>query len=283
MVLCASCKNKTSLEQCPSQAVKGLLFCGKHVKSKVKRLWADLNNGKKNATHIQKIWRGYFIRKRLKLAGEGVLNRKDCHNTEELVTLDDKTKVHPLNYFSFREADKLWWFDVRSLYHILKKSAKPANAYTRQLLSIDTRKRLRDLCRIRKKLGIDNYHDAPKPETFADLVNEKWLTVCHIIEENGFFDMNHLLFSSLNKTQLYILMNFIYIDLLEYSSEHKTPDSNRKKYIVWVKTLLTKFAKYKYGSLQASYNVSRVLLSILNDCSENYTVCFIIISAACRL
>ena len=91
-MICASCKNKTTLERCPSQAIKGLLFCGKHAKTKVKRLWADLNNGKKYAILLQKVWRGYFIRKRLKLAGEGVLNRKDCHNTEELVTLDDKTK-----------------------------------------------------------------------------------------------------------------------------------------------------------------------------------------------
>jgi len=99
----------------------------------------------------------------LKLAGEGVLNRKDCHNTEELVTMDEKGKLHPLDYFSFREADKLWWFDVRSLYHILKRSPKPENPYTRQALSIETRRRLRDVCRIRKKLTIDNYHDAPKP------------------------------------------------------------------------------------------------------------------------
>jgi len=283
MVLCASCKNKTSFEQCPSQAVKGLLFCGKHVKSKVKRVWADLNNGKKNAIFIQKVWRGYFLRKRLTLAGEGVLNRKECHNTEELVTLDDKSKLQPIDYFSFREADKLYWFDVRSMYHILKRSPRPENPYTRQLLTIDTRRRLRDICRIRKNLGLENYHDPPKPESFADLVNEKWLTLCQIFEENGFFDMNYLLFSALNRSQLYVLLNLIQMDMVSFASEHKSMSSRRYQYVSWIKSVLSNFEKNRTQRLQSAWATSKVLLSILYDCPENYPVCFIIISAICRL
>jgi len=282
MVVCASCKNKTSLEQCPSQAIKGLLFCGKHAKAKVKRLWAEVNNGKNHAILLQKVWRGYFMRKRLKLAGEGVLNRKECHNTEELVTLDEKNKVHPLNYFSFREADKLWWFDVRSMYQILKHSAIPANPYTRQALSIETRRRLRDVCRIRKKLGLENYHDTPKSETFAALVSEKWLTVCQIIEENGFFDMNHLLFASLNRSQLYVMLNLIKQDLISFASEHPA-GSRRYQYVTWLKSVLSNFEKGRSQRTQASWATSRLLLSILYDCPENYTVCFIIISSVCRM
>jgi len=279
---CSSCKNKTSLERCPSQAIKGLLFCGKHAKARVKRLWAEENNGKKNASLIQKVWRGYFLRKRLKLAGEGVLNRKECHNTEELVTLDDKTKVHPLDYFSFQEADKIWWFDVRSLHHIMKRSIKPDNPYTRQPLSIETRRRLREVCRIRKKLRIENYHEAPVPLAFPDVVNEKWLTVCQIIEENGFFDMNHLLFSSLNRSQLYVMLNLIKQDLVSFASEHPL-GSRRYQYVTWLKSVLTNFEKGRSQRLQASWATSRLLLSILYDCPENYTVCFIIISSVCRM
>jgi hypothetical protein len=262
--------------------MKGLLFCGKHAKAKVKRLWADVNNGKKHAIVLQKVWRGYCMRKRLKLAGEGVLNRKDCHNTEELVTLDEKSKVHPLNYFSFREADKLYWFDIRSIYQILKQSAVPANPYTRQPLSIDTRRRLRDVCRLRKRMGIENYHEPPKPETFAALVSEKWLTVCQIIEENGFFDMNHLLFASLNRSQLYVMLNLIQQDLISFASEHPA-GSRRYHYVTWLKSVLINFEKGRTQKLQASWATSRLLLSILYDCPENYTVCFIIISSVCRM
>ena len=282
MVLCASCKNKTSTEQCPSQSMKGMLFCGKHAKTKIKRLWAEVNNGNQKAIIIQKLWKGYFLRHRLKLAGEGVLNRKNCHNTEELVTLDDKTKVHPINYFSFREADKLYWFDVRSMYHILKRSAKPENPYTRQPLTIETRRRLRDICRIRKKLRLENYHDPPLPHHFAELINEKWLTVCQIIEENGFFDMNHLMFSSLNRSQMYVLLNFIRLDMVAFATEHSIR-SKRYQYLQWLRTCLTNFEKNRTNRLQCSWATSKVLLSILYDCPENYPVCFIIVSAMCRL
>jgi hypothetical protein len=270
------------LDQCPSQAMKGLLFCGKHAKTKVKRIWADLNNGKDKAIRIQKIWRGYFVRKRLALAGEGVLTRRGCHNNEELVTLDEKDKVHPMDYFSFREADKLYWFDVRSIYTILKRSVKPDNPYTRQPLTIETRRRLRDVCRIRKKLELPNYHDTPLPEHFADLVNEKWLTVCQIIEENGFFDMNHLLFASLNRSQLYVLLNLIHLDLISYASEH-SHTSRRYQYVQWIKTCLVNLEKGRTQRLQCSWATSKAFLSILYDCSENYAVCFIIVSAICRM
>ena len=283
MVLCASCKNKTSFDQCSANALKGLLFCGKHSKCKEKRIWSALNGNNDKACIIQKYWRGYFVRHKITLAGPGVLNRKDCHNSEELVTLDDKLKVHPLDYFSFIEADKLYWFDIRSLHEYVRNIPTPINPYTRQPITLDARKNLRKLCQIRKREGLFNLHSEPMYQEFGERVNRKWLEMCQIIEENGFEHVNHLLFASLNKTQLYVLLNFIYIDLIEFASEHKTPSSTRKKYCTWMKSLLSKFVKFKYGSLQASFNVVSTLLSILNDCPQPYTVCFIIISAVVRL
>ena len=283
MVLCASCKNKTSLDQCTSHALKGLLFCGKHIKTKHKRLWSDLNKNKTNIVLIQKLWRGYFIRNKLKLAGPGVLHRKNCHNTEELVTLDDKNKVSPLQYFSFVEADKLYWFDIRSLYQYARGCAKPANPYTRQELTIETRQRLRRLCQIRVRECIPNVHELNMEKEFAEIIDSKWLEVCQIIEENGFFDTNHLLFVSLNKTQLYVLLNLIHADLIAYASEHTTPNSRRKRYVTWTKSAISNFSKFKNGRTIASYTAAKTLLSILNDSKEQYTICFIIISAVVRL
>jgi hypothetical protein len=40
-------------------------LCGKHVKSKYPRLWNVVNNIDKNVILISKIWKGYFIRKKL--------------------------------------------------------------------------------------------------------------------------------------------------------------------------------------------------------------------------
>jgi hypothetical protein len=280
-MLCASCKNKTSTDRCPAQPIKGLLFCGRHAKTRVKRLWVDIIGGESRISKIQKMWRGHFIRKRLRLAGEGVLNRSACHNTEELVTLDEKNKVGPLDYFSFKESDKLWWFDVRSLNQVMKTALKPLNPYTRQELSIETRQRLRETCRIRKKLGLPLFHDVSKL-SFFQVVEEKWLHVCQIIEENGFFDMNHLLFTSLNRSQLLVMLNFIHQDLVSFASEHPA-GSRRYQYVQWIRTCLANFMRNKPNRIEASFSVAKALLSILYDCRENYTVCFIIISSVCRM
>jgi len=283
MVLCASCKNKTSLDQCTSHALKGLLFCGKHIKTKHKRLWSELNINKTKIILIQKIWRGYFLRHKLALAGPGVLDRKNCHNTEELVTLDDKNNVSPLDYFSFMEADKLYWFDIRSLYQYARACPKPANPYTRQELTIETRHRLRKLCQIRVRSCIPNIRELNQESKFTEIVEQKWLELCQIIEENGFFDTNHLLFMSLNKTQLYILMNLIHADLIAHASGHAKPGSRREKYLDWSKATIAGFTKHKSTPMNASYFVAKTLLSILNDSKEQYTICFIIISAIVRL
>ena len=284
MVQCASCKNKTSTDQCPSKAIKGLIFCGKHVKSKEKRIWAEVNNCNKSAVLIQKYTRGFLLRNYIKLLGEGVLNRKKCHNDEELVTLDEKTKMYPLDYFSFEEADKLWWFDVRSLNHILRTNLRPENPYTRQRLTPEIRKRLREVCRIRKRLGLFNLHDKPKELPLDEKLFQQWMHISQIIEENGFFDTNPLFFMSMNKEQIHVFLNLIHKDLEAYASEHTTPNSRRRQYVSWARNLLNGFSRRpQWRSFVCSYMVSKTLLAILNDAKENYPICFIIISALCRM
>ena len=284
MVQCASCKNKTSTDQCPSKAIKGLIFCGKHIKSKDKRIWAEINNGNKKAIMIQKYVRGFLLRNYLKLLGEGVFNRTRCHNDDEMVTLDEKTKSYPLDYFSFEEAGKLWWFDVRSLNHILRNNLRPENPYTRQKLTPETRKRLREVCRIRKRLGLFNLHDKPKETSLDEKLYKQWMHVSQIIEENGFFDTNPLFFMSMNKEQVNVFLNLIHKDLEAYASEHTTSNSRRKQYVQWNKNILSAISRRpSWRSFVCSYMASKTLLTILNDAKENYPICFIIMSALHRM
>ena len=129
-------------------------MCGKHAKAKNPRVWAEICRLDKNAVLIQKIWRGYSVRWWLELAGPGVLKRSLCHNEEELVTLDEKTSTHPFDYFGFEENGNVYWFDVRSIAENSNMNIEPLNPYTREPLSMNTRKRLRHLClrRYRKQL-----------------------------------------------------------------------------------------------------------------------------------
>ena len=270
-MLCASCKNKTSPEQCSSNALKGLLFCGKHLKMKKKRLWADQFESKKQVIIIQKIWRGFFVRKCLKLCGEGVLKRSLCHNDDDLITTESKTAVHPFNYFSITEADKIYWFDVRSIHQWVRNNS--TNPYTRQPINLVDRARLRELCIMRRRMHLVNLHLADSS------VSAKWKEICQIIEENGFFDMDPLFFESLTKTSLHDFLMIMMQDLVAYASEHPKT-SRRHIYVEWIKFRIQSFNKFKYV---ISEKVANTLLNILCDLQNNYDVCYIIVSARCRL
>jgi len=273
-MLCASCKNKNSNEQCKSNVLKGFIFCGKHLKVKKKRIWSDVSPNRNEAIIIQKMWRGYFIRKLIKFAGEGVLKRSLCHNEEELVTMESKNKLDPLSYFSINEAGKVYWFDICSMNQWIRTST--TNPYTRQPLAINDRIRLREICRMRRKMYLASLHQSDHS------LSSKWLEICQIIEENGFFDMNHQFFQNLGRSALHDFMIIVLQDLIAYADKH-SKTSRRQFYVEWVKNRIEHFRKTQLTTLTFSEKVANTLLLILYDCVNNYDVCFIIVSARCRL
>lgn len=282
MITCASCKNKTSDDRCPNKVLKGAIFCGKHVGVKDPRLWKDMVSADNKIILIQKVWRGYNVRNWFKLAGPGVLNRKVCHNQEELVTLDEPNSVSPLNYFSFEENGKVYWFDIRSISEHSFGHLNPTNPYTREKLSFEARNRLRLLCIKRHRLGLSNQHDMERKRTVEEVILAGWIHVCQIIEENGFFDMNPLHFVSMNKARLFVFNSLIFQDLRALLAEHKSPNSRRIKYVSWMKRLIREYATGIDHS-RFLYLTSKVIVSILNDCREPYPICFVVVSALARL
>lgn len=279
---CASCKNKTSDEQCPNKTLKGLIFCGKHARVKNTRLWADNSNLNETVIPIQKIWRGYRIRNILHLAGPGVLNRKLCHNDEELVSMEEKKTVSPLNYFAFEESGKNYWFDIRSIIEISVTNINPTNPYTRTPLTIETRQRLRKLTIKRIRSGLPILH-TKQEKSYSEITTQSWITICQIIVENGFFDMSPNYFTFLNKTQLNIFVNLIYQDMIIWSLEHKDKNSLRYRYIKLLKRLGVHTSSHQSTQQYSSYIISKILLAILTDYPEPYPICFIIMSSLHRL
>lgn len=281
MNVCASCKSKYSIERCSNKPINGLILCGKHARVKNIRFWVDVNNVDSKVVLIQKIWRGYFIRKWMKLSGPGVLNRHICHNEEELVTMDDKTKVYPLDYFAFKESDKIYWFDIRSIQQNSINKLIPINPYTREPLTIETRQRLRNLAILREHRKLPNLHSQSE-KTAENMLNISWISICQIMEENGFSDISPDYFLLLNRTQLYIFANLIKQDITAWSSEHSTKDSRRKRYIPWSKWLINQYNTETQATM-LSYLTSKYLLAMLNDYQNPYEICFIIMSALHRI
>ena len=279
---CMSCRNKTSKDRCPNTSLPGIKFCGVHSKLKVHRLWTDVNDIQRRVNLISKVWRGYFVRKQLRLAGPGVLQRSKCNNQEELLSLESINDISTSNYFGFEESGKIYGFDVRTMFDALNRNTSPANPYTRQPLSISIRKRLRELYayRFRNKLPI--FYDNNKLLGADLILYNRWLQLCQIAEENGFYNINPNLFLGLNRTQLYIFLTMISNDMKTWAAEHKDKHSKRFLYVFWIQNILNKYSTTQ-STNQFSFYVSTILLTILYTTTEPYPVCFIIMSALYRL
>jgi hypothetical protein len=280
MKLCESCKNKTSNDQCQIRCLVGSRFCGKHSKVKEPRIWAEVNNVGKHVILIQKIWKGYSIRYKIRLAGPGAMNRTKCHNDEELITMEGKNSVSPLDYFAFEESDKVYWFHIYSIMENSRMSKIPTNPYTRQPLKIEDRRRMRELYVLRLLRKQPVTHDRKELNLETDITTN-WTAVCQIIEENGFFDLNPMIFMSLSMRQLLVFVMMIDADLKAYASEHISK-SRRYSYIRLISRLLE---AYTPDVLQPifSFKTAATLSFILHDCYDNYTLCFIIMSSLYRL
>ena len=128
---CASVRKKGSDIQCPAKPLFGHTLCGRHAKCKNPILWSTTQH--ENIHHVIKLQsciRGWLLRKRLALAGPGVLRRKEVSNDEDFNTMNEKEKVHPMDYFGFEEHGKIWWFEVKSIFQWTTMSFNILNPYT---------------------------------------------------------------------------------------------------------------------------------------------------------
>ena len=141
---CAAVKRKGSTDPCRASALRGNTLCGRHARMRAPVLWIDATLPRiLPLLKIQACIRGWLIRKRMSYAGIGALRRKDLANDEDIITCSEKDRVHPMDFFSFEENGKIWWFEFGSLWMWCMRNVRPTNPYTKVPLSSDTRKRLR--------------------------------------------------------------------------------------------------------------------------------------------
>lgn len=282
MISCSACKNRLSTERCTTRALTGLTLCGRHAKVKTPRLWTTVNDIDSKVILISKLWRGYFLRKKLFLAGPGIFYRNLCNNQDELMSLEPISTVDVFDYFGFEESGKIYGFDIRTILDSLNRNLIPTNPYTRQPLKLEDRKRLREVYGYRIRNKLENTYDNNRLATPTSITRNRWIQVCQITEENGFSDVHPDLFLNLNKSQLYILIAMIHNDLKTWAAEHKTIHSQRFLYTCWTQKIMKKYSTSNSAE-EYSFFISSVLLSMLYNSVEPYNICFIIMSALYRL
>jgi len=181
---CAAVRRQGSTDPCLAVALRGHTLCGRHARMKHPTLWVTVNQPRASPLAKLQGWvRGHLLRKRLALAGPGVLRRVNLANDEDLVTCVDKSRVSPLDYFAFAENGKVWWFEFASLWNWCIRSHEPVNPYTKVPLSVDTRRRLRTMwtTRVRNGLPVGN-----ESITVAERTRYQWNVLCQHFTDYGF-------------------------------------------------------------------------------------------------
>jgi hypothetical protein len=267
---CAAVRKIGSLERCTAKSLKGHTLCGRHVRSKHVVLWSDANKSKAHKlVRIQAIVRGWLLRKRLELAGPGVLSRKNLANDEDLETCEESAKEHPLTYFAFEESGKIWWFSFPTIWKWCLRN--PTNPYTKVPLSHEARKRLRQLWYYQKR------HKIPLPASppiFQDRLNGYWNIIRQTFDDYGFGDIHPNIVFNLHKHEYMIMFRMIRDDI-PVTMQNKAA---REKVDRYLRIALQSTAPVNNYILFSAYT----LMVCLMVPKEPYELAFTVLSALYR-
>lgn len=169
---------------------------------------------------IQKIWRGYLRRYLNKIRGPGLL--KKSVNETDFYTLEDIKDLDISQFYSFKDKDdKIYSFDICSLYNMIVKEKQTKNPYNRNELPVDKMKF--DMKKILKIGKIFNERPNIKlDENFNELSQEKQfelrtINVFQKIDENGFIT-NVNWYLNLSRIQLKRFLREL-LDIWQYRAQ----------------------------------------------------------------
>jgi len=273
-MVCASVRRKGCIDQCSAKPLAGHTLCGRHARSKRVVLWVDANaNRSPNIANAQALVRGWLLRKRLALAGPGVLRRSNLANDEDLETCEDASNEDPFTYFAFEESGKVWWFHFPTLWRWAVRSSAPTNPYTKVPLSTDTRKRLRAVWAYtrRHKLSLPQ-----ESATGAERMECRWNVISQLFDDHGFGGIDQHWISHVNKRQFIEIFRMINDDI-DITITHPRTRASTRKFINHALGLAQTSPAAQF-LLQASY----ILMLILLVPKDPYPIAFTVLSAMYR-
>lgn len=235
MQLCASVRRKGSIDPCPISPLKGYSLCKYHARNRDIVLWSVANQDKSViATKCQAFVRGCLLRKRLGLAGPGVLCRRNLANEEDLETCEDVTREHPMTYFAFEESGKIWWFHFGTLWRWCCRNQDPMNPYTKVPLSADTRRRLRAIWAYNRVHNIDNPREEATP--LDERIRYRVNIICQLASDNGFGSISPNVFSELDCSRWMTIFKMVRDDI----------DVTLPKNMVRVREMTRRYIEYMF-------------------------------------
>jgi len=238
-------------------------------------LWIDANTSRvPPIVKIQAYVRGWLIRKRLSYAGFGVLHRSGLANDEDIITCSEKDRVYPMDFFSFEENGKFWWFEFSSIWTWCMRNPEPTNPYTKVPLSTDTRKRLRTIWGYKRR----HHEEIPSESQFyEERLRHRLNILTQHFADYGFIDVHPENFMRLSKAD-YITLFILLLRDIEIVIPATDPFRLRISRLCSNRTFVAQALQNNQFILQSL----SLLLHIVTLYRDPYAITFSILSAFYR-
>ena len=172
---------------------------------------------------IQRNWRGYLRRFLNKLRGPGLLSKSV--NETDFYTLEDIKDLDISQFYSFKDDDnKIYSFDICSLYNMIVKEKQTKNPYNRNEFPV--KKMIHDMKKIIKIGKILNERPNIKLELNLDELSKekqfelRTINIFQKIDDNGFIT-NANWYLNLDRLRLKRFLREL-IDIWEYRAQIST-------------------------------------------------------------
>ena len=155
---------------------------------------------------IQKIFRGYIVKKYIKFHGPASIKRKICTNSVDFVTMEPVEEISFHQFISYKDEDDfIYGFDITSLFNMFTKTAGAIkNPYNRNLIPDYIFKNIKTLLVLSKifKIRINLSFEDDTPDISEEKVVElRALSLFQNIDSLGNYT-NSNWFLSLNRNQI---------------------------------------------------------------------------------
>jgi hypothetical protein len=174
---------------------------------------------------IQKIFRGYLVKKYRTLHGPAILNRKLCTNTDDFISMEPIEEINYHQFISYKDIDGfIYGFDITSLHNLfLKSTDQIRNPYNRNLIPDTLFKNIRALIRYGRILRINinlNLEDDTIKVSNEKAIELQAITLFQQIDSLGNYS-NANWFLSLNRNQVIKFIREL-IDIWQYRAQLPT-------------------------------------------------------------
>lgn len=122
-----------------------------------------------SAKIIQNAYRKWRMEKNTQ--GPGFLNKSLCVNDEDFLTFETKEEISDIYFFSFKEGNSVFFFDIRSFKKLVETNA--VNPYTRTNIPEEAIKTMNT--RFNQLIGNPKYQDFPKEKLSEQQKRDLWI------------------------------------------------------------------------------------------------------------